>query len=230
MQYSAYYIKARLLKYFEDTGESSIADVVEKCTPVSLSEDKFVLHIEDAYTEPLRKNAVIIEKALQLIVKNSKLILWNDAEYQEYKRLASRPFDCTLTFSTLDVDAFSEADLAYFKKYANELHTESPFLYIPNIGGTTAKHLLHAIANSLYDKKPNSTIQISTGDRFVDEVISSVKTLQEEVLDCYYNANAVLISDIQFVTKNSIAQNKLSDIISYRIRKKENHRSYIQRK
>lgn len=221
MRYSAYYIQARLIKYFEETGDLSLADIVEQCTPVSLSEDKFVLHIEDAYTEPLRKNAVTIEKALQLIVKNSKLILWNDAEYQEYKRLASRPCDYTLTFSTLDVDAFSEVDLAYFKKYANELHTESPLLCIPNIEGTTAKHLLHAIANCLYDKKPNRTIQISTGDRFVDEVISSMKTLQEDALDCYYNANAVLISDIQFVTKNSIAQKSLSDIISYRISKKK---------
>ena len=111
--------------------------------------------------------------------------------------------------------------MAYFKKYANELHTENPFLYIPNIGGTTAKHLLHAIANSLYDKKPNSTIQISTGDRFVDEVISSEKTLQEDVLDCYYNANAVLISDIQIVERHDIAQRALSDIISYRIHSKK---------
>lgn len=221
MKYSAYYIQARLIKYFEETGDSSVADIVEKCTPVSLSEDKFVLYIEDTYVEPLRKNAVTIEKAIQLIAKNSKLILWNDAEYQEYKRLASRPCDYTLTFSTLDMDAFSEADLAHFKKYANELHAESPLLYIPNIEGTTAKHLLHAIANCLYDKKPNRTIQISTGDRFVDEVISSMKTLQEDALDCYYNANAVLISDIQFVEKNDIARRTLFDIISYRIRKRK---------
>ena len=127
MRYSAYYIRARLLKIFEEAGELSLADIIEQCTPISLSEDKFVLYIENACVEPLRKNAVAIEKALQLIAKNSKLILWNDAEYKEYKQLASRPCDYTLTFSTLDVEAFSEADLDYFKKYANELHTESPF-------------------------------------------------------------------------------------------------------
>lgn len=220
MKYSAYYIQARLIKYFEEKGKASLADIVEKSTPVSLSEDKFVLYIEEAYVELLRNNADKIEKALQLITKNSRLILWNDAEYLEYVRLASRPCDYTLTFSTLDIDAFSEADLAYYKKYANELHTESPFMYIPNIEGTTAKHLLHAIANYLYDKKPNRTIQISTGDRFVDEVISSEKTLDEYALDCYYNANVVLLSDIQFVTKNDIARRTLSDIISYRIRNK----------
>lgn len=221
MKYSAYYIQARLIKYFEETGDSSIADIVEKCTPVSLSEDKFVLYIEDAYVEPLRKNAVTIEKAIQLIAKNSKLILWNDAEYQEYKRLASRPCDYTLTFSTLDVDAFRETDLAYFKKYANELHTENPLLYIPNIEGATAKHLLHAIGNCLYDKKPETTIQITTGDHFVDEVIVSSKTPQKDALICYYNADVVLLSDIQFVAKNSITQKSLSDIISYRIHKKK---------
>lgn len=221
MRYSAYYIQARLIKYFEETGDLSLADIVDQCTPVSLSEDKFVLHIEDAYTEPLRKNAVTIEKALQHIVKNSELILWNDAEYKEYKQLASRPCDYTLTFSTLDVEAFSEADLDYFKKYANELHTESPFLYIPNIEGTAAKHLLHAIANGLYDKKPNSTIRIIKGDQFVNDVIFSLKTPHKAALGCYYSVDAVLIYEIQHVVKNSIAQKNLSDIISYRIRKKK---------
>jgi len=75
MQYSAYYIQARLIKHFEETGELSFADIVEQCTSDSLSKDKFALYIEDVHVEPLRKNADTIEKSLVLLNRiNDRLL------------------------------------------------------------------------------------------------------------------------------------------------------------
>lgn len=113
----------------------------------------------------------------------------------------SSTFDPKYTFETFVVGASNQ--FAHASAYAvaeNPARHYNPlFLYSsPGLGKT---HLLHAIANHVLQKNPNSRVLYISAERFVNELIESIQHNKMSQFRARYrdSYDVILFDDIQFI-------------------------------
>ena len=75
------------------------------------------------------------------------------------------------------------------------------FIYGPTGVGKT--HLMQAIANEVYAKKPNGKILYTTSEEFTNEVVESIRTNNTSAMKKKFRElDLLIIDDIQFVLEN----------------------------
>jgi len=83
-------------------------------------------------------------------------------------------------------------------------------LFIYGGVGLGKTHLMHAIGNSVLEKKPEAQIIYITSEAFTNEFIESIqKNSQENFRNKYRNVDILLIDDIQFIAKAQRTQEEL---------------------
>ena len=82
------------------------------------------------------------------------------------------------------------------------------FIYGPVGVGKT--HLMHAIANELYQKDPTKKIIYQTSEEFTNDVVNAIRANQtQNMKKKYRSANLLIIDDIQFLAGKDKVQEEL---------------------
>ena len=72
-------------------------------------------------------------------------------------------------------------------------------LFIYGSSGLGKTHLMHAIGNSILEKKPNAHVVYLTSENFVNDLVNALRNNQINDFKTFYRtADALLIDDIQF--------------------------------
>ncbi len=80
-------------------------------------------------------------------------------------------------------------------------------LFIYGESGLGKTHLLKAIRAELHSKKPTMNILFTSGENFLNDMIAHMgEKKMSEFHDKYRNADILLMDDIQFIGKTSVAQ------------------------
>ena len=92
-------------------------------------------------------------------------------------------------------------------------HLYNP-LFIYGSTGLGKTHLLHAIANLVYDENPDTQILYVTSEQFINEYIYAIRHKQFSEFHAKYrdNCQLLLIDDIQFVSGKDRTQEQLFHI------------------
>lgn len=94
-------------------------------------------------------------------------------------------------------------------------------LFLYGTVGVGKTHLMHAIANIIYEKKPNATVIYLTTEEFTNEVVEAIqfKTTQQ-LRRKFRNVDLLLLDDIQFLTGKEKVQEELFHTFNSLIDKK----------
>jgi len=109
------------------------------------------------------------------------------------ERMAHYSFD---NFATGSCNALSIAACQAVVEQPGEVHNP---LYIHGRTGTGKTHLVHAIAN-VFVAAGYETIVLETGESFVNDLITAIRTeAMQGFRDKYRNADVLIIDDVQFI-------------------------------
>ena len=86
-------------------------------------------------------------------------------------------------------------------------HTNPLFIY--GGVGLGKTHLMHAIGNNIHEHNPNAKVVYLHSERFVNDMITALRTNSIDQFKVYYRTvDALLIDDIQFFAgKNNLLKN-----------------------
>ncbi len=114
------------------------------------------------------------------------------------------------TFDTLAVSDSNQ--LAYTAAYAIATDPGGKYnpLFLYGSVGVGKTHLMHAIANMVFDANPNATISYLTTEEFTNEMVEAIQTKSTSKLRRKFrNTNLLLLDDIQFLSGKEKIQEEL---------------------
>ena len=114
------------------------------------------------------------------------------------------------TFDTLAVSDSNQ--LAYTAAYAIATDPGGKYnpLFMYGSVGVGKTHLMHAIANTIFDNNPNATIMYLTTEEFTNEMVEAIQTKSTAKLRRRFrNINLLLLDDIQFLSGKEKIQEEL---------------------
>ena len=141
------------------------------------------------------------KSGLKVFKKNPSIIYQEgQLEFQEFKIDSETNLNPRYTFDTFVVGPFNElAQAAASAVVKSPGQVYNPFFVYGGVGlGKT--HLLEAIGNGIVKNFPQKKVQYIPTEKFVSEVISSIRNHQIEKLKLAYQAiDTLIIDDVQFL-------------------------------
>ncbi len=120
------------------------------------------------------------------------------------KRLHVRP---DATFDTFAVSSSNQIAYAAATAVAKTPGTAYNPLFFHGGVGVGKTHLMHAVANDLLSKKPNTKIVYCMGEEFLNEIIEAIQTkTARQFKQKYRSAQLLLVDDVQFIAGKQTAQ------------------------
>ena len=212
----------------ELTGSVSTAVMstwIKTLTPVAFEDDTLVLETSSSF----KKNIIESRFLNEIKIATEKALCFEvDVAIKVENEDAEAAPDTTLIMETVHYDANgnryphnsidptfqnfivgSTNQFAYVAALAvanNPGSVHNP-LFIYGESGLGKTHLLKAIRADLQAKKPTMNILFTSGENFLNEMITHMgEKKMSEFHDKYRNADILLMDDIQFIGKTSVAQ------------------------
>jgi len=159
-----------------------------------------VLHNSD---EELKEVKYEVGKSGLKILKKIPVSFQKDGqlEFQEFKIDKETNLNPRYTFENFIVGPFNElAQAASFAVAKNPGQVYNPLFIYGGVGlGKT--HLLQAIGNEIIKNFPQKKVKYIPTEKFVSEVINSIKNHQmEKFKSAYQIVDTIIIDDVQFLT------------------------------
>ena len=111
------------------------------------------------------------------------------------------------TFASFAVSSTNQIAYAAAQAVAkNPGSAYNPLLFYGGVGvGKT--HLMHALANHILERKPNTKIVYCMGEEFLNEIIEAIQTKSARFFkQKYRTADLLLVDDVQFIAGKQTAQ------------------------
>lgn len=185
--------------------------------PLSISNDTLILQAYDKFTidqinakyiNPLSK---IVEECFKAPLKIT-IILENEIPFlnQNNKEYKEKTNENNLNKNYI-FETFVIGESNRLAHAASVAVAESPGIYNPLFlygdVGLGKTHLMHAIANYILEKSPDSKVLYASCEKFTNELISSIKEQKNiEFRDKYRKIDVLLIDDIQFIVDKTQTQ------------------------
>lgn len=120
------------------------------------------------------------------------------------RRLHIRP---DATFDNFAVSTTNQMAYAAATAVARSPGTAYNPLFIHGGVGVGKTHLMHAVANNILARKPNTRVVYCMGEEFLNEIIEAIQTkTARQFKQKYRNAQLLLVDDVQFIAGKQTAQ------------------------
>ena len=114
------------------------------------------------------------------------------------------------TFQNFAVSASNQLGFVSAQTVAANLGTSYNPLFLYGPVGVGKTHLMHAIANDVYQQNPLKKIVYITSEEFTNEVIDAIRTHEtSRMKKRFRSVSLLLIDDIQFVERSAATQEEL---------------------
>lgn len=125
------------------------------------------------------------------------------------------------TFDTFAVSDSNQLAYTAARAVSEDLGGKYNPLFLYGSVGVGKTHLMHSIANTVYEQKPDATVVYLTTEEFTNEVVEAIqfKTTQQ-LRRKFRNADLLLLDDIQFLTGKDKVQEELFHTFNTLIDKK----------
>jgi len=150
--------------------------------------------IKDVKYEIGKSGLKIFKKTLPIVYEEGQL------EFQEFKIDKETNLNPRYTFETFIVGPFNElAQAAALAVTESPGQVYNPFFVYGGVGlGKT--HLLEAIGNKIVKNFPQKKVKYIPTEKFVSEVISTIRNHQiEKLKSTYQTIDVLIIDDVQFL-------------------------------
>lgn len=129
----------------------------------------------------------------------------SDTEFSSLsKRLHIRP---DATFDNFAVSTTNQMAYAAATAVARSPGTAYNPLFIYGGVGVGKTHLMHAVANSILQRKPTTRVVYCMGEEFLNEIVEAIQTkTARQFKQKYRNAQLLLVDDVQFIAGKLTAQ------------------------
>ena len=196
--------------------ETSIKTWFADCTPVELTDGKFIIHTAGNDFKRgmiINRYSEIIQGALkELFSFDFELVVLSGDELEDYKaevkdRYALPEMD-GYTFDNFIVGSSNKyahaAALGVSKNPGSRAYNP---LFIYGNSGLGKTHLLLAIGSAIHEADPKATIAYVKGDDFTVQMVRAIKDgTAEEFRQKYRNVDLFLVDDIQFIAGKEATQ------------------------
>lgn len=223
--YSKVYIMSRIMRYLENNfldftylNDADLLEVSESklviYSPETFRKDMILTRLSDKIKEAMREE---FQYNVELVVLDKTEISQDTAEDQNDNSNNNR-FHSTNTFENFVVG--SNNDLAYNASLsvAEEKGKAYNPLFIYGQSGLGKTHLMNAIGNFIQKKHPEFNIMYTTGDKFTNEFIASVKDGRGkggEFREKYCQVDLLLVDDVQFLKNKEKTQEEFFHTFDY---------------
>jgi chromosomal replication initiator protein len=120
------------------------------------------------------------------------------------KKMHIRP---EFTFDSFAVSTTNQIAYAAATAVAKEPGSAYNPLFIYGGVGVGKTHLMHAVANFVLAKKPNTKIVYCMGEEFLNEIIEAIQTKSaRQFKQKYRSAQLLMVDDVQFIAGKQTAQ------------------------
>ena len=120
------------------------------------------------------------------------------------RRLHIRP---DATFENFAVSTTNQMAYAAATAVARSPGTAYNPLFIHGGVGVGKTHLMHAVANSILSRKPNTRIVYCMGEEFLNEIVEAIQTkTARQFKQKYRSAQLLMVDDVQFIAGKQTAQ------------------------
>ena len=114
------------------------------------------------------------------------------------------------TFQNFAVSGGNQLGFVSAQTVAANLGTSYNPLFLYGPVGVGKTHLMHAIANDVYQQNPLNKIVYITSEEFTNEVVEAIRNHETaKMKKRFRSANLLLIDDIQFIEKTTATQEEL---------------------
>lgn len=196
---------------FEILGKSYKVEIIVMGVPTSLSSnsENILNSIKPKKGDSIKNTSFFIE---DLEPTKDDLFKAIDSKVIEHQTDNSHSYqvDISKTFNNFIVGASNNIAHALALAVAKEPGKAYPALYIYGNSGLGKTHLIHAIANHLVAHKPGMRICLTSANRFMNEMVDSIKKNQAFDFKRQYTENTdVLIIDDIHELKNKTATQEM---------------------
>jgi chromosomal replication initiator protein len=120
------------------------------------------------------------------------------------RRLHIRP---DATFDNFAVSTTNQMAYAAATAVARSPGTAYNPLFIYGGVGVGKTHMMHAVANSILSRKPNTRVVYCMGEEFLNEIVDAIQTkTARQFKQKYRNAELLMVDDVQFIAGKQTAQ------------------------
>ena len=114
------------------------------------------------------------------------------------------------TFQTLAVSSSNQLAYVSAQTIVKKIGTAYNPLFIYGPVGVGKTHLMHAVANDVYDNYPDKKIVYITSEEFTNEVVEAIRTNDTaRMKKRFRNVDVLIIDDIQFIAGKERVQEEL---------------------
>lgn len=114
------------------------------------------------------------------------------------------------TFQTLAVSGSNQLAYVSAQAVVKKMGEAYNPLFIYGPTGVGKTHLMHAIANQVYEKTPNKKVVYLTSEDFTNEVVEAIRTNDTvKMKKKFRNVDLLIIDDVQFIVGKERVQEEL---------------------
>ncbi len=195
--------------------EEHIATIAAPSTMIiDLLQKRFITDIQEILTTHYGKDVSVlfIPKVIQSKSDEKEAPLFTPVEPQQKPLTVGhlprvRP---DFTFQNFAVSASNQLGFVSAQTVAASLGTSYNPLFLYGPVGVGKTHLMHAIANDVYQQNPLNKVVYITSEEFTNEVVEAIRNHETaKMKKRFRSANLLLIDDIQFIEGKEATQEEL---------------------
>lgn len=213
--YASAYVWAKIIGYLEERLTPVVVSTTfEDTEVVDFTDEALILYSPSEFhrTNILTRFASHIQDALRdQFGSSAQLIVMDDAQLQQHRGQTSQRTAAGIN-QNFSFDTFVVGPSNRFAYNGAIAVSKNPglvynplFIYGPPGLGKT--HLLHAIANSIYQQNPDAKIVNIKGEQFTNELLEAIRSGNNIAFRSKYReADLFLIDDVQFIAGKESTQ------------------------
>ena len=213
--YASAYVWAKIIGYLEERLTPVVVSTTfEDTEVVDFTDEALILYSPSEFhrTNILTRFASHIQDALRdQFGSSAQLIVMDDAQLQRHRGQSSQRTAAGIN-QNFSFDTFVVGPSNRFAYNGAIAVSKNPglvynplFIYGPPGLGKT--HLLHAIANSIYQQNPDAKIVNIKGEQFTNELLEAIRSGNNIAFRSKYReADLFLIDDVQFIAGKESTQ------------------------
>ena len=213
--YASAYVWAKIIGYLEERLTPVVVSTTfEDTEVVDFTDEALILYSPSEFhrTNILTRFASHIQDALRdQFGSSAQLIVMDDAQLQQHRGQSSQRTAAGIN-QNFSFDTFVVGPSNRFAYNGAIAVSKNPglvynplFIYGPPGLGKT--HLLHAIANSIYQQNPDAKIVNIKGEQFTNELLEAIRSGNNIAFRSKYReADLFLIDDVQFIAGKESTQ------------------------
>ena len=213
--YASAYVWAKIIGYLEERLTPVVVSTTfEDTEVVDFTDEALILYSPSEFhrTNILTRFASHIQDALRdQFGSSAQLIVMDDAQLQRHRGQTSQRTAAGIN-QNFSFDTFVVGPSNRFAYNGAIAVSKNPglvynplFIYGPPGLGKT--HLLHAIANSIYQQNPDAKIVNIKGEQFTNELLEAIRSGNNIAFRSKYReADLFLIDDVQFIAGKESTQ------------------------